>query len=146
MERESIADYVKEGESLASLHFRLRACDTVLQGVESSLRAFKSDLGQVRTLPSYSDGPLASGSGLSLRSAACSEVSLVWAASFYVGVTPILLPLLGCGCDTDASGVTSMLRRGCGTALGVLPFPLPCAWMRREVSGGNPCGRGLGAT
>ena len=47
VERESVADYIKESEGLAGLHRQIRECDGVLDGMESVLRGFQSDLSSI---------------------------------------------------------------------------------------------------
>ena len=53
VERESIADYVAESESLAGLHQQINDCDNVLDSMESMLRHFQSDLAAISTQVKY---------------------------------------------------------------------------------------------
>jgi len=47
VERESIADYVRESENLAQLHMKIRSCDEVLGNMQDLLGTFQGNLGKV---------------------------------------------------------------------------------------------------
>ena len=76
VERESIADYIKESEGLAGLHTQIRQCDGVLDSMESMLRGFQSDLASISAQIKFlQDESLSMNVKLRNRKAAESQLS-----------------------------------------------------------------------
>ncbi|XP_026487433.2 vacuolar protein sorting-associated protein 52 homolog [Vanessa tameamea] len=46
-EKNSVADYLKESENIASLHNQIEDCDSILEKMESMLLVFQNDLGSI---------------------------------------------------------------------------------------------------
>ena len=46
-ENASIADYLRESESVAALHFQIKDCDSILERMEAMLGKFQNDLGTI---------------------------------------------------------------------------------------------------
>lgn len=100
VERESIADYIKESESLAGLHTQIRECDGVLDTMESMLRGFQSDLASISAQIKYlQDESLSMNVRLRNRKAAETQLS-----SFItqIVVPPELISQI-CEAEVDAS-------------------------------------------
>ena len=100
VERESIADYSKESESLAGLRTRIRECDGVLDTRESMLRGFQSDLASISAQIKYlQDESLSMNVRLRNRKAAETQLS-----SFItqIVVPPELISQI-CEAEVDAS-------------------------------------------
>ncbi|XP_043280864.1 vacuolar protein sorting-associated protein 52 homolog [Venturia canescens] len=49
VENQSVQDYIKESQNIASLHNQIAACDNILEKMESMLLGFQTDLGSIST-------------------------------------------------------------------------------------------------
>ncbi|XP_005095273.1 vacuolar protein sorting-associated protein 52 homolog isoform X2 [Aplysia californica] len=76
VENESVQDYIKESQNIASLHKQIAACDTILERMEQMLNGFQGDLSSISTeIQSLQDQSIAMNIKLKNRQAIRGELS-----------------------------------------------------------------------
>ncbi|GFS07930.1 vacuolar protein sorting-associated protein 52-like protein [Elysia marginata] len=76
VENESVQDYIKESQNIASLHKQIAACDTILERMEQMLNGFQGDLSSISTeIQSLQDQSIAMNVKLKNRQAIRGELS-----------------------------------------------------------------------
>ncbi|KAK0065803.1 vacuolar protein sorting-associated protein 52 isoform X5, partial [Biomphalaria pfeifferi] len=76
VENESVQDYIKESQNIASLHRQIAACDTILERMEQMLNGFQGDLSSISTeIQSLQDQSIAMNVKLKNRQSIRGELS-----------------------------------------------------------------------